>query len=191
VEEHCRACNAQIDRVGSIIKPHYKEGSKLLFLLDFPSAEDAEDGRVMTGLSKRAIMIHRMLDSMGLNPDAISFATVLRCVTKSKAVIRMMDYEECGKQLLEELPNTDIKTVVAFGSVPARVLLGKRVDNIDEARAGNMHQTLVPDVTMAVTYALSILTEKGCSGCGKNVYPFLSRKDIESAVADLKKRGLV
>jgi len=191
LDAHCHRCNAPNDRIGDIVKPIYKQGSRLLFLLDYPSTEDAEAGKIMSGLSKRAILLHRVMDSLNLNPDAISYATVLRCVTRSKAIIRLIDYEECSKTLLEELPNTDIKTVVAFGSVPARALLGKKVDNIDEARAGNVHASVIPDISVVVTYALSILTEKGCSGCGKNVYPFLARKDIELAIADLRQRGLL
>lgn len=111
----------------------------------------------------------------------MSFASVIRCITKSKAAITFVEYETCGRLVLDGIRESSVKLVLAFGSAAARIMTGRKFDTIDGAR-GIVRPTLIEGVECVVTYALSMSLESGCGSCGKSVYPFLIRKDIESLV---------
>lgn len=156
-------------------------------LVDYPAAEDAEAGVLFSGLEKRAVVIHRLIKDLGIDQDSVSFASVARCITRSKAAVTYRDYVPCGELLLSEAADRGIAGIVAFGSIAGRLVTGSRIQSIDDVR-GKVMESALPGAVCVVTYALSILTDRGCSACTSSVYPFLVRKDIETLVADLKKR---
>lgn len=111
--------------------------------------------------------------------ESISYATVLSCVTKSKS-ISISEYTNCFDNIREFL-SSEAPVILAFGSVAAGLIMDKSISSIEDYR-GKVYDTIFPGVTCVVTYALSYITDGGCSGCGKNVIPFLARKDIESVL---------
>jgi len=152
----------------------------LLVLLDYPTIEDCEYGTVCSGINRRSRRIHSFLHDAGIPDDAVSFASVMQCITRSKA-LDIGIYDHCGQSVITRLRDSahDITTVLAFGSIPARLMLGVQVSRIDDLR-GQVHPSVVPGISCIVTYALSVFDE-GCSSCRSNVFTFLAKKDIALA----------
>jgi len=112
----------------------------------------------------------------GIHQDDISIVPAIRCVTKSKD-IRLRDYEYCTRGIIQELPES-IRWAIMFGAGATSALTGTAMKAIDQLR-GKIHQTIIPEVQAVSTYALSVLTKKGCSGCNQNVFFHLMEKDME------------
>ena len=187
---HCNTCRIHSLTEQPPVEPTLKEGSEVLFLLDYPTIEDCDTGRVATGLSKRYTVLYRLMDETNFNPDYISYATTIRCITKSKSSLTYLDYEYCSELLLRDLERSEVKAVLCFGSMAARTLTGKGVERIDKLR-GQVYDTKIEGIFCVVTYALSILTDEGCLGCGRNVYPHLVRKDMEMFKSELYKKRII
>jgi len=188
--EHCSNCRVSELSEEAPVIPNIKKGSKVLFLLDYPTIEDCDTGRVATGLSKRYAVLHNLMEDTGFDPVIVSYATTIRCITRSKSTLTYPDYEYCSKLILKDLERSEIRAVLCFGSMAARVLTGRGIERIDKLR-GEIYDTCIDGITCAVTYALSILTEDSCLGCGKNVYPHLVRKDMKMFKADLHKKRII
>lgn len=187
--DNCTECRIQSLRTHGPINSLHRDGSKLLFLVDYPTAEDAQQGIILSGLNKRSVAMSNLLHECKINESLISFASVSKCVTKSKS-IGYPEYEVCGKHVLDEIDRYGIRGIVAFGSVAARLLLGKKVDNIDTVR-GRALDTILPGSFCIITYALGILADdEGCGSCGKSVHITLARKDLNLAASEAERRRL-
>jgi len=187
----CSKCRILPKKIGELILPNLCDKPKILFLLDYPSIEDANDNKILSGLNKRSAMIHGLIKDAEIDQNIISYASVLGCVTKSKSAILTTDYMDCGSRILNLIEEENIEVVLAFGSIAGRLLINKMIDKIDKVR-GKVHDTVIDGTTCIITYAVSILTDTGCGGCNKNIYPFLVRKDIEEVLKpELVKRKLI
>lgn len=189
-EEYCKACRIHSLAEQTPVKPNIKEDSEVLFLLDYPTIEDCDTGRVATGLSKRYTVLFGLMNDTNFNTDYISYATTIRCITRSKSILKYTDYEYCSELLLRDIERSSVKAILCFGSMAARTITGKGIDQIDKLR-GKVYDTKIDGVFCTVTYALSILTEQGCLGCGRNVYPHLVRKDMEMFKSELYKHRII
>jgi len=187
----CKECGLRSYKVHEQpIAPDMKEGAEILFLSDFPLEEDLEFGRVLSGLHRRASFLHSIIKNTKLNQDNVSHATVLRCITKSKSVLKKEHYFHCGNYILEDIKNhEELKAVVCFGSVAGRLMTGKEIDSIEKVR-GQFFDTVIPGVFCIITYSLGLMVDSsGCGGCGTNVQPYLARKDVQTLKKELKRRA--
>jgi uracil-DNA glycosylase len=188
--EYCQSCRILRLAEEGPVEPNFREGTDILFLLDYPSIEDCETGRVATGLSKRYTVLHKLMDETAIDPSLVSLATTIRCITRSKAILTYNDYEYCSELMIKDVMKSGVKAVLCFGSMATRTLTGLGIEKIDKLR-GKVHDTRIEGVFCVVTYALSILTDEGCMGCGRSVYPHLVRKDMEMFKAELYKRRII
>jgi hypothetical protein len=143
----------------------------------------------MSGLSQRAKTVLKLASEAQIDQDLISYATVIRCLTRSKSVITFNDYEYCGNEALRIIKDNDFRIIMCFGSVPARLLLGRTAESIDKFRGKSY--AIDEGRSVVVTYALSILTDQGCSGCGRSVYPHLVLKDLAILRNEMVKTGVI
>lgn len=183
--EQCTECRIRGKRIGEPITAYYT-GGRVLFLRDFPDGEDLKQGRTMSGLSDRNSLLTDLQRDTGIGE--VSHASVLRCVTGTKA-IAYDDYEHCGRSLVAELLSQGIKGVVAFGHVPTKLLLEREIGNIEEVR-GTIQEGLA-ELLVVPTYSLSLISAGSCNSCGKRVRYSLIRKDIELFRAEAIRRGII
>ena len=191
--EICKSCSIKTlriheDPVRSDIKPK----SSLLFLIDFPIIEDVESGVILSGITNRRVrFIHSLMKDAKLNDAHISYASVLRCITKSNAIITMNNYEMCSGILLKELEKSNIKMVVSFGSVAGSVMTGEKIKSVDHVR-GKITDSVIPGIRNMTTYSVSVATDgTGCSSCNfSKLYPSLILKDVITAAKELNMRTI-
>lgn len=193
LSDPCSSCKLKSIRVnsspvGSIIRP----GTELLLLVDFPVIEDTESGLILSGIThRRARFIQSILKDAKIDERRVSYASVLRCITKSKSIISMSEYSLCSGHIINELISSDIQTVVSFGSAAGTVMSGTNISSVDPVR-GKIEQSVVPGIQNIITYSLGVAVDgTGCNSCNySNLYPSLILKDVMTASKDLKKRKI-
>lgn len=176
----CSTCRIRLLREhDKPVAADMKSGSEILFVTDYPLEEDLEFGLVLSGLHRRATFTHRLIKETKLKQNNISHATVIRCITKSKAVLKRDDYEYCGQMILEELRDSSIKAVLCFGSLAGKLISGRNIESIEMTR-GQIFESVIPGIFCVITYSMGILTDpRGCGGCGMGAQPYLARKDVQ------------
>lgn len=188
--ERCTDCRLrELREHDKPVMPDFKKGSSVLFLSDFPMVEDLPSAMILSGLHRRTAYIHRLIKETGLDQDKVSHATVIRCITRSKAILKKDDYLLCGQHILDDLrSHPEIKAVLCFGSLAGRLLTGLEVGSIEKSR-GQIFESVIPGTFCVVTYSLGILVDgSGCGGCGTNVQPFLTKKDVHLLTKELRRR---
>lgn len=185
-QEYCSSCRILPVREGTRVEQNHKDGVRTLLLVDYPTIEDCELGKTMTGLNRRSTALVKLLDEAGISQDAVSFASVVQCVTRSKAILTMNDYRHCAQHVLRYIDLYDISIIMCFGSVPAQVVMEVTDSSIDNLRGRVFRDN---NRTIIVTYALSLATGQGCSGCGQSVYPHLMRKDLAVLRNEMLQQG--
>ena len=125
-----------------------------------------------------------------MNQDNVSHSTIMRCVTKSKSIIKREDYIHCSKHTIDEIKNNDtIQGIFCFGSIAGTIVSGKTENNIEKLR-GKVLDTIFPGVFCVITYSLGLLANgSSCGGCGTNTHHFLTRKDIALFNKEIKQRN--
>ena len=188
MNSQCENCNIRPLREHTTpVVPDYRPG-EILIVSDFPVIEDTESNLAMSGLHKRTTFVSKLLDDAKMDPDTVSYSTILRCITKSKAIISIRDYDNCGTILLEEIAKLGFRGALCFGSVAGSVLTGTKVTSIEKIR-GNILESVIPGMFVVITYSLGILVDTvGCGGCGGNVHPNLARKDVKSFYKEFNRR---
>jgi len=188
LDSSCNECRIQpLREHANPVIPDYRDGD-ILVVSDFPVIEDTETGLCMSGLHRRTTFVNRILHDAKVDTDAVSFASVLRCITKSKAIISMLDYERCGKIMLEEAGHLGFLGVLCFGSVAGSIVRGSKVTSIEAIR-GKILESVIPGAFCVVTYSLGVLVDTaGCGGCGGNVHPTLAKKDVAFFYKEIKNR---
>lgn len=193
MNEICRACKLKVHRINpEPVLPDIKKGSNMLMLLDFPVVEDTEGGIILSGIThRRARFIHSIMRDAKIDDSKVSYASAIRCITKSKSIISISDYELCSRHLFGELEGTDIKTVVCFGSIPGSIMTGKMISSIDSVR-GALGESVIPGIDTIITYSLSIAIDgTGCRSCNpSSLYPSLVLKDVTTAARELRRRKI-
>jgi uracil-DNA glycosylase len=189
----CKSCTIKTLRVhDDPVRPDIKPKSSLLFLIDFPIIEDIDSGIILSGITNRRVrFIHSIMKDAKLNDVHVSYASVLRCITKSKAIITMNNYETCSGHLLRDLEKSNIKMVISFGSVAGSVMTGEKIKSVDHVR-GKITDSVIPGIKNMTTYSLSVATDgTGCSSCNfSKLYPSLILKDVISAAKELNMRSI-
>ena len=194
MSELCKTCPILKTRENKEpVKSDIKQDSTILILVDFPVIEDTEHGIILSGITHRRVrFIHSILKDAKIDDRKVSYASVLRCITRSKSMITQGDYELCSKHILSEIDGSDIKTVICFGSMPGYIMTGKRISSIDEVR-GVLTESIIPGINVMITYSMQIAIDgTGCGSCNySNLYPSLVLKDISTAAKDLRRRKLL
>lgn len=144
----------------------------------------------MSGLSNRMRSLYNLLKEAGINPEAVSYANTIRCLTKSKSILTYKDYKRCGKHILDDIDKNEVEAILCFGVMPARIVLEVQADRIDKFRGKSYHLNEGFRVVV-VTYSLSVLVGKGCSGCGRTVFPHLMAKDLIMFRNELVKKRII
>lgn len=151
--------------------------SDVLFLVDYPAPHDDESGVICSSIhDRRTVFLHRLMREHKLDPSKISVASVLRCNINSKSIM-MSDYRYCSDGMVEDMIIHGIRYVVCFGSVAGSIMTGQTIKSIDDV-AGRIIELPETGVFCVVTYALSILSNPGCSSCGGNVHFYIMHKHI-------------
>jgi uracil-DNA glycosylase family 4 len=132
-------------------------------------------------------MVHQIIKGLKIDPSVISYATVISCVTRSKATT-LKEYSNCYSYAENFILTGKPNIIMAFGSVAAEMILGHSINSIEDVR-GKIHNTKYEGITCCITYALSYITDGGCGSCNKNIIPYLARKDIETILLpEIKRR---
>jgi uracil-DNA glycosylase len=164
-----------------------------LMVIDYPTIEDDPMGVLFSGLNQRAVIVNKIIRSIGIGEDNFSFMSLCSCVTRSKAVIKPDDFIHCSYLTIPAIMQSmNIKGIVCFGSIAGEIMTGHYVKNIEDSR-GNIYKADIPetDIPAVVTYSLSVLTGSGCSSCGgANARFHLVRKDIEKLIIKMKTDGV-
>lgn len=192
-DDVCRFCKVKPHSINpDPVEPDIKQASKMLMLVDFPVIEDTESGKILSGIKHRRVrFLHNLMKELKIDDSLVSYASVLKCITKSKSIIDMKDYELCSRHLFSAIDGSDIKTVICFGSIPGSVMTGKVISSIDSVR-GTLTDSVIPGINVMITYSLSIAIDgTGCKSCNfSNLYPSLVRKDIATSAKDLTRRRI-
>lgn len=185
-EQICEGCKIRELRERGPILPTIGR-SDLCFLTDFAFEEDAVHGRVLTGTNSRTEYVYSLISSAKVNPESVTLTSAIKCITRSKGIIQLPDYELCFNHVRREIEILGIKYILAFGAMATQLLTGKKVLKIEDSR-GVLVPTLIPDVFVVPTFSLYFLADgNGCSSCGKNIYRNLARKDLETLLSYARK----
>lgn len=191
MEYTCDQCRVLPYRVGVPIGPYLRAEGTLLVVVDYPATEDAGLS-VMGGPSKRAMVLARLLSDARVPETTVSYAAAIGCLTKSKS-LSFVDYEHCAERnynrVLSEL--SSLKYILALGSIPARTILKRKVDRIDELRGKFFPVPDHEELQCMVSYSLSVLTDEGCGACGRNTFRFLVEKDFKMLRDTMHKEKLL
>jgi len=184
----CKTCRIRpLREHDTPVNPDYRSGD-ILIVTDFPVIEDTESNLAMSGLHKRTTFVNNLLNHAKINSDNVSFANVLRCITRSKSIITMKDYYHCGELLLSESKSLGFSGVLCFGSVAGSIISGEKVTSIEKMR-GKVLESVIPGAICVITYSLGILVDTaGCGSCGGNVHPILAKKDTVFFAKEVIKR---
>lgn len=141
-------------------------------------------------MHSRANIIYKLIKRTGYDISNFSFASVIRCVTKSKSVITPEIFKHCfNSYLKQEIKDINPEAIIAFGAIAGECLIpGRNIQNIEEVRNNIFMYDEIPFV---VTYSLSVLSKGGCSSCtSSGARQHLVLKDMEKLLIHLKKKGI-
>ena len=156
-----------------------KPDANLLLLIDHPSEEDLQTGEVFSGLTYRSGALWKLCIDAQLSQSKIAIDTVLRCVVPNKAAVGGSVSMNCLQDHIDAtLRAMPIKAILAFGDLPAQLLLRNFTKTVDSLRNTILRYQ---DCRLFVTYPLSVLTDTGCSACHANIRKTLVDKDLRAA----------
>jgi uracil-DNA glycosylase len=176
--ESCNKCSIFKNTISEPTSVFIDPDVDIIVVLDYPSIEDSGNIFFEKG-SKRTNLIKSIISKSGISSYNISYIPAVKCITKSKSLLNYVTYEYCFENLKSIISDSNVKAIITFGSVPCRLITGKKMKSINDARKNNPYDTIFSGVKSIVTYAPDIMINSQCGGCGKSVYPFLATKDIE------------
>ena len=143
----------------------------------------------MSGASPRQAFVGWLCKEVGIDINAISFASAIGCVIEHRGITTTADYINCGENLISLINDYGFQYVVFFGAMPYTSVTRHAIGNIDKER-GSFREIQGTSAKGLITYSMSMIVEgEGCASCSRSVYRMLARKDIMTIAKDVARHG--
>lgn len=145
--------------------------------------QDIEDGIIMSGFSSRTQALFGIMETLGYAMKDVAYASVLRCVFDNRTNIIKSRLKPCTSLLAEDLKESSITNILAFGSIAALTVLPAVDRDLNKYR-NKVYVSPFTGISARITYSLDDITRSGC--CGKNtaMKKSLLMKDIVNTMKD-------